>query len=527
MGSSITITMTPAASTFKHKLRYSWSTLTQQTSGFSAGNNFTAQGTTTATFTPPTTLANYIPNATSGTCTVSCYTYDASGNHIGTVNTAITLAVPSYTPSGSIAITGNSLLSSTYVQGKSKMAVTITASTSYGATITGYSSVVDGKTYSGKTFTTSALSNGSKSVVTTITDSRGKTAQVTSSAVTVYEYAAPKITSFTLARQSTATTVIATVKGSISSVNSKNAKTIKVTLNGVTNTITSSSYTISGTTTFTNVPTDSTFTGTASFTDSYTTVSQNSTLPTVAVTMDFYKDGKGVAFGKVAETSDLLDIAWSERVRKNLTVDGTCSVTGNATMSGALNVKGNAKVEKALEVTSTSFGTITINRTESENAAAIKFVNTNGTIGYLGMTQTADSGLRRWKADSSGAYFLLDTGNFTNYIKDYVTETGTSSGWTYTKWNSGKIELYGDKSLSFPAGSLQTTNLYRSIVSLDLKSLLTTVLSGTCAVQTNGMIPQVCRHGTTKTTAEIVIVTSRTFDAFTVTAPLYIIGKWK
>ena len=110
---------------------------------------------------------------------------------------------------------------------------------------------------------------------------------------------------------------------------------------------------------------------------------------------------------------------------------------------------------------------------------------------------------------------------------DCVIEQGTSNGWEYTKWNNGKIELYADKSLSFPAGTLQTTNLYRSIVSLDLKSLLTSVLSGTCAIQTNGMIPQVCRHGTTKTTAEIVIVTSRTFDAFTITAPIYIIGKWK
>ena len=27
--------------------------------------------------------------------------------------------------------------------------------------------------------------------------------------------------------------------------------------------------------------------------------------------------------------------------------------------------------------------------------------------------------------------------------------------------------------------------------------------------------------------SEIVIVTSRTFDAFTITAPIYIIGKWK
>ena len=110
---------------------------------------------------------------------------------------------------------------------------------------------------------------------------------------------------------------------------------------------------------------------------------------------------------------------------------------------------------------------------------------------------------------------------------DFVIEQGTSNGWEYTKWNNGKIELYADKSLSFPAGTLQTTNLYRSIVSLDLKSFLTSVLSGTCAIQTNGMIPQVCRHGTTKTTAEIVIVTSRTFDAFTITAPIYIIGKWK
>lgn len=110
---------------------------------------------------------------------------------------------------------------------------------------------------------------------------------------------------------------------------------------------------------------------------------------------------------------------------------------------------------------------------------------------------------------------------------DCVIEQGTSNGWEYTKWNNGKIELYADKSLSFPAGALQTTNLYRSIVSIDLKSLLTNVISGTCAIQTNGMIPQVCRHGTTKTTAEIVIVTSRTFDAFTITAPIYIIGEWK
>ena len=528
MGGSVTITLNPANSTFKHKLRYDFVNATGQASGMSIGSEFSAAGNTTVTFTPPTSLSSQIPNANSANCSVICYTYLSNGTHVGTKTVNLTLSVPSYNPSiSSIALTGNNLLSSTYVQGKSTVTAKITASTSYNATISSYSSVIDGKTYTGATFTTSALSNGSKTVVTTIKDSRGKTATLTSSAITVYAYSVPSITKFTLERQSDGTTVLATVTGSVAAINNKNAKTITVTLNGVTQTITSSSYTISGTTTFTGVSTDSTFTGIAKITDSYTSATKDFVLPTVAVTMDFYKDGKGVAFGKVAETTELLDIAWSERVRKNLTVDGTQTVTGNATMSGALTVKGTAKVEKSLEVSSSTFGATTINRNDSENAAAIKFVNTNGSLGYIGMTQTPDTGLRRWKGDSSGAYFVLDTGNLTNYIKDYVIEQGTSSGWEYTKWNNGKIELYGDKSLSFPAGSLQTTNLYRSIVSLDLKSLLTNILSGTCAIQTNGMVPQVCRHGTTKTTAEIVIVTSRTFDAFTVTAPIYIIGKWK
>ena len=537
MGSSITITMTPAATTFKHKLRYSWSTLTQQTSGFSAGNDFTAQGTTTATFTPPTTLANYIPNGTSGTCTVSCYTYDASGNHIGTVDTDITLAVPSYTPSGSIAITGNSLLSSTYVQGKSTMGVTITASTSYGATITGYSSVVDGKTYTGASFTTSALSNGSKSVVCTITDSRGKTAQVTSSSVTVYEYAAPKITSFTLARQSTETTVIATVNGSISSVNSKNAKTIKVTLNGVTNTITASSYTISGTTTFTNVPTDSTLVGTAAFTDSFTTVKQDSVLPTVAVTMDFYKDGKGVAFGKVAETSDLLDVAWSERIRKNLTVDGTLSATGNATLKGTLGVTGAAtvggsltvsdiiKTSDSLKVSAPLFGSVVVHRNDKAQGSSIRFENTNGVLGFIGMTGNPDEGAMRWNASSSTAYLMLDAGN----TKDYVVETGGSGAWWYRKWNGGDMEVFGTVSQTPTSLNNGTNSITATFpVSFVDTSFVVNITPAKCGLMVSAFGD--CNSSNDKTHTVNSFILSYKYNystAYTVNFNVTVVGKWK
>lgn len=491
---SVTIKIAPASTSFKHKVRYFFGGIEQASSGVSIGSGFSAQGDVNVTFTPPASLCDQIPSKNSDTCTVRCYTYTSDGTHIGTTSVSLTITVPSYTPTiSNIALTGNKLLSGAYVQGKSTVKVTITASSSYGASIKSISSTVDGKTYTGSSFTSPALTNGSKTVAVTVTDTRGKTATLNSSSFTVYAYANPSITSLTVARQSDGTTVIATVKGSISAVNNKNAKNITVTLNGKTQTITSSSYTINGSTTFTNVPTDNTFTCTTKFTDSYTSVTKDTLLPTVEVTMDFHESGKGIAMGKVAENPDFLDLNWNLYCRKNASIN------------------------------TSTFGPLAINRTGSTNGAAIKFVNTNGTLGFVGMGNEADSGLRRWTANSSTAYVVLDTGN----TKDYVVERGTSSGWEYTKWNSGKIELFGEKSLSFPASEKQTDYLYRSIVSLDLSSLLTKIMSGTCCIQTNGMVPQVCRHSTKLTTAEIVIVTSRTFSAFTVTAPIYVIGKWK
>ena len=340
MGKSVTITLNPATSSFKHKVTYSFGSLTEQTTGVSIGSGFSAAGNVTVTFTPPTSLGSQIPNATSGVCKVTSSTYTSAGALVGSVTTNVTLTIPSYTPTVTgITLTGSNLLSSTYVQGKSTVTVNATVGTSYGATTKSITTVIDGKSYTGLPFTTSVLSSGSKSAKITFVDTRDKSVTVTSSAITVYAYSLPNITEFTLARQSDGTTVIATVKGSIASVNSKNAKTIKVTLNGVTNTITSSSYTISATTTFTGVSTDKTFTATAVFTDSYTSVKREATLPTVAVTMDFYKDGDGIAMGKVSEQGDLLDVAWNQRVRKNLTVDGTITTNGSLSV-GALTVSG-------------------------------------------------------------------------------------------------------------------------------------------------------------------------------------------
>lgn len=497
---SVTITLEPASSTFKHKVRYDFGSLKGYVSGFltdgkEIGWDFTAQGKSVTVFTPGTWLLNEIPSVNSDVCTIYVYTYTSSGTHVGTKSVNLTINVPSYTPSISgINLVGNNLLSGAYVQGKSTVTATITASSSYGAAIKTYSSTVDGKTYTGSKFTSSALSNGeNKNVSVTVTDTRGKTATLASSAFTVYAYSAPSISSFTVERQSDETTVVAKVKGTVSSVNNKNAKNITVTLNGVTQSITSTEYSINGSTTFTGVPTDNTLTATAKIADSYTDATKDAVLPTVAVTMDFHYSGKGIAFGKVAEDENKLDVNWDIYCRKGLSLNGT------------------------------TFGPLTINRTETANGASVKFVNTNGTLGYVGMANEVNSGLKRWTADTKTSYTVLDTGN----TKDYVIEQGTSNGWEYTKWANGKIELFAEKSLSFPAGTKQTDYLYRSIVQIDFSGLLKNIWSGTCGVQVNGMVPQFCRHSETHTLAEIVIVTSRTFTAFTQTTPIYVIGKWK
>lgn len=540
MGGSITITLTPAVSSFKHKLRYSFGSLSQQVSGFSEGNDFTPSGNRTVTFTPPVALANQIPNASSGVCSILCYTYNSSGTHIGTVTKTITLNVPSYEPQiTAITLTGSNLLSGEYVQGKSAVTIKITASSSYGATIKAYSTVFDGKTYTGNSFKTSTLSSPggsmSRAAMVTVTDTRGKTKILSSSSITVHPYSIPSITGFTLTRQSDGTTVIAVVNGAVSSVNSKNAKTVKVVLNGVTQNKIPTAYSISESITFTNVPTDSTLTGTATITDSYTNVQKSVVLPTVAVTMDFYKDGTGIAMGKVAESSGLLDVAWNI---KNASVPTLLGGLGKSIPSNA-DINTTEYIIPGNYVCSQDGIAKTLKNAPSTSAFKMMVYNcldvlTNvdsGNYVYL-VREITNYNSKKWiqyARKEGGAWqfsswrLLLDNDS----CRDYVVEQGTTNGWEYTKWNSGKIEMITERSLNFPALEKQADYLWRSIVSLDLSGYLKRVISGTCAIQVNGMVPQVCRHGTNLATAEIVIVTSRSSGAFTVSAPLYIIGKWK
>ena len=540
MGSSITITMSPADSTFKHKLRYEFGTLTGQTSGLSAGtSNYTAAGNTTATFTPPVALGSQIPTANSGTCKILCYTYTSGGTHIGTKELNVTLNVPSYSPTiSSVALTGNNLRDGVYVQGKSTVTVTTTASSSYGAGIASYSCTVDGVKYATQSFTTAALKTATTYTITvTVTDGRGKSASKPATAFTVYEYKAPYITSFTAVRQTDPTTVVATLVGGVSSLNSKNGKAFTVTLNGKTLNVSSSGFTVNGSVTFTGIDTDNTFVATASVADYYTSATMPVVVPTEAVTMDYHYSGKGIAMGKVSEESGLLDVAWPI---KSPSIDNLLGGYGTAILSGA-DLNTTSYVNVGTYVCNTNAVAAGLKNCPTTSAfkmtvSNVLYKNPNPNTGanwYLVREITNLYGYKYYQyahcyAETGWSYSAWFTRLDSYLVKDYVIEQGTySDGWEYTKWNNGRIELFSFKSLSFPATTKITDYVWRTSVSIDMSSKLKEIRGGSCPVQYEGVVPQLCRHSTTITLAEIMIVTSRSLAAFTKTIPVYIVGKWK
>ena len=193
MGSSITINMPRAAGAFTHTLTYKF--------GNATGTIGSGLGTSKA-WDVPLSLASQIPSGTSGTCTVTCKTYNGS-TLIGTKTVSLKASVPAAIVPTISAVSMTETVSGlatnfgAFVQGKTKVKIGIVAAGAYGSTIKAYKTTVDGKTYSGASPITGTLSSGTKAVTVTVTDSRGRTAKTTKT-LTVIAYAAPSSVAYLL-----------------------------------------------------------------------------------------------------------------------------------------------------------------------------------------------------------------------------------------------------------------------------------------------------------------------------------------
>jgi len=316
LGTPVTISTPRAASGFTHKLKYAF----EGTTGTIASGVGTSYE-----WTPPLSLASRIPSKTSGTCVITCETYNGS-TLIGSKTVYVTLTVPasvipslSYTTAEAVA--GIAAKIGAYVQGKSKLKVVTTASGVYGSTIdrivvhVKHSDDANFTQYNGSSITTATLSKaGTYTVWVYVYDTRGRYAREVRY-ITVLAYSKPAITRFNAFRSTSAGAALddgtyarISQKFAITSLNNQNDKTWTVQFRRV------------GTTTWQNISSGSVYTYDGAFTSSsailsteysyelrlvisdyFETAIVQTSISTAFTLMDFRATGRGMAVGKVSE----------------------------------------------------------------------------------------------------------------------------------------------------------------------------------------------------------------------------------
>ena len=340
MGSANNITITRASSSFTHTLTYAF--------GSATGTIATKTTSTSVSWTPPTSLASQIPNSTSGTCTLTCYTYNGN-TLVGTSTATVTLSVPASikpTITGITATRVNSDVPSgwgIYVQTKSKVTLTITgAAGAGGSTISSYS-ITGGGLSSTQSSVTSGFLNTSGSITFTgkVCDSRGRWSDESTVTISVVAYSAPKFSSYSTQRCTSAGA--SSANGTYGRANNVFTYSACSNKNTITTAIaykktTDSAYTTTSVT-FTsgtdavfgggNLDIESSYDIRYTLTDAFTTITVVDTLSTASVLMDFKAGGTGLAIGKVSE-KDQLECAWDADFNGDVNVAGDEHVTGNS-----------------------------------------------------------------------------------------------------------------------------------------------------------------------------------------------------
>ena len=328
IGTSGTVTVNRASNNLGHLVYYTFYNETNQP----AVAKTTA---TTLTWTPKMSLCNQLPNATSGTGTIYVATYNGTGNtQIGTAQSGtLTLKVPASVVPTDLSIStviqnSNATINGwgIAVAGYSTVKCTVAANGAYSATISTrkvtFGSQSGNAALSGSNYvwTSSKLSeSGSITPSLTVTDSRGRTASKNGTAVTVYAYSVPKVTTATAFRSDSSgnkskTDKYATVKlnGSVTSLGSRNTATIRAryktavggSWSAYTNLTNNTAKTINW-----NLSNLSGYLVELSITDTVgNTTTRTISIPADTPTLHLRQGGKGVGIGTYSQGDNRFDV---------------------------------------------------------------------------------------------------------------------------------------------------------------------------------------------------------------------------
>ena len=442
MGTAGTITVTQANNAYTHTVTYSF--------GSQTGTIVTKSSSTSISFTPSTSLASQVPNATSGILTLTCETFNGNTS-LGTTSITKTLNVPdSIKPtvsSATYANTNNSL--GVYLATFSAVRVTaISATAGTGATIQSYSTTFNGQTYNGTSFTTAIpATSGSYNLVITVTDSRGRTGTKTYT-IAYAAYSAPTL-SFTAVRSDasgnaddTGAYMKFTMTGTACSVKSgsteKNSATGKIEYRTVgSNSWTTLNATASGrTATYSGVlaaAVSNSFEVVASVTDGInTTTVKNVIVSSASYPMTFYRGGKGVAFGRVANKNGFV-------CEMDAEFNGSFSASGVKLLQGVTELGANKDLN-----TVTAIGEYVCNMTVDAKTATNTPWGTAASNNAVAFRLTVELSVR--SGDSRYLRQTLFPYNSANGYKRWSTNSGS----TWTGWNLIQANLGSKANLASP-----------------------------------------------------------------------------
>lgn len=474
MGSATTIAISRASSAFTHTLTYSF--------GSATGTIVTKTTATSVSWTPPVSLANQIPKAVTGTCTITCTTYNGSTS-IGSKTCTLTLTVPSTvkpTISSLTATRVNGDVPSTwgiYVQTKSKATLSINgAAGSYGSTIASYSITGGGYTSTASSFTTGYLnSSGSITFTATVTDSRGRVSAAATVTISVVAYSPPSFSSYLSQRCLSSGTVNddgTYIRGLVSyayaSCSSKNTITRAVYYKKASDTTwTNASVAFSSGTAFIfgggAISTETSYDIKYTLTDAFVTISIQDIVSTAAVVMDFKQGGKGVAVGKVSEVDKAFEVAedWDVRVYGKLLKDYIKSLVGEMYPVGSIymSVKntnpstyfggtwvawGAGRVPVGVNTSDTNFSTVektggasTVTLTSTQIPSHTHAKGTLATASAGAHTHNLNLTKTTW-AGSSSSRVVVDSTDYTA-----MTNNATASAGAHTHTISGSTAATG------------------------------------------------------------------------------------
>lgn len=543
-GTALSGTISPSSSAFNHKVELKIGGTLKDTITLSSGTN-------SFSYTVP---HSWFPNTTSGTVTVVLSTYSGSTFIASTSKNVVANVPSSIVPSvsGFTAAIATNGLSGLYVQGKTTVKLTASASAGNGGSISSY-------TYSGpdvyttttsNNITTSAIqASGTLTYYVQVTDSRGRTASK-SVQIYVYPYSAPAIGSISVQRcdangnlTESGTYAKYTVNSTYSNVGGKNTRTVTAAYSSNNGTSYSAATTLQAASDTASSKTG-TYGGGAfalanaylikfTITDSYGATSFDTRpLLSAARPINIRPNGKGVAIGGMS-TKDEFECSLNADFNKNVNIDGNATVVGTvngANISGDTYINGGSASVGNHEwvANSPSFiGTYSIGDAWY-NVISVRHRNgkTDGTnYGMQIRSNLTGNDALSWRQQMNKTWSDWRTILDTRFVTDYVVEQGTTGIWTYRKWNSGIAECWGKASLKGSTTmSEMTVTLPFTFSSNDYTVNISPSLNGTI---TNKYLVANSAGNEGRTTTNFIITHQTNTADYSVYYMISVSGRWK